>query len=395
MEQCQATEGCKTKRAVRKLVEGKVVDFCLICEKPIEHYARKSSLSADIDRGDSVPEALKFQHNKRRRAEMEQSLAIIQKAQELQELSPIELMRPENQKVLGNLKDMLTTKQVTFKGSAPLKPQDVVRLGIELKQITAVGGILLKDLMLYGPKWYIGVEAWIGLIAKKVSNREVQYTSIREVILNKEQVEELNYGYVQNVKYVKVEVLVRDFEIEEIHKADGDKIIRRKPFNRVFAHAIGIAGGPGERNPIVKDGHGVRMAANRGIRRLGVLTSALPQMEVELGVGSVVNGEFVPTDDPVLVEASVSNDPDVDVAGIQALANEQEPKKAQAEQPAEQQAEAPAESPMAETETAAQAPAEEQSALAEETPAEAPSAPAETKADEPTKQATLGDEIPY
>ena len=299
MEQCQATEGCKTKRAVRKLVEGKVVDFCLICEKPIEHYARKSSLSADIDRGDSVPEALKFQHNKRRRAEMEQSLAIIQKAQALQELNPIELMKPENQKVLGHLKEMLTTKQVTFKGSAPLKPQDVVRLGIELKQITAVGGILLKDLMLYGPKWYIGVEAWIGLIAKKVSNREVQYTSIREVILNKEQVEELNYGYVQNVKYVKVEVLVRDFEIEEIHKADGDKIIRRKPFNRVFAHAIGIAGGPGERNPIVKDGHGVRMAANRGIRRLGVLTSALPQMEVELGVGGVVNGEFVPTDDPV------------------------------------------------------------------------------------------------
>ena len=304
MEQCQATEGCKSKRSVRKLVEGEVVDFCLVCETPIENRARRTSLTASIDRGESVPEALKSHYNKRRRAEMDNAVAIITKAQQLQELNPIELMKPENRAVISNIQDMLTTKQVSFKGSAPLKPQDVVRLGIELKQITAVGGILLRDLMLYGAKWYIGVEGWIGLIAKKAPG----YTSVRENILSKEQVEELNYGYVQGVKYVKVEVLVRDHEIEEVHKANGDKVIRRIPITRVFAEAIGISGGPGERNPIVKDGHGVRMAANRGIRRLGVLMSALPQMTVDLGLAGNVGGEIMPIDDPQL-EAEAQEEP--------------------------------------------------------------------------------------
>ena len=333
MEQCQATEGCKSKRAVRKLVEGKVVSFCLVCETPIENFARGTSLTASIDRGDSVPEALKSHHNKRRRAEMDNAVAIINKAEQLQELNPIELMKPENQAVISNIQEMLTTKQVSFKGSAPLKPQDVVRLGIELKQIVAVGGILLRDLMLYGSKWYIGVEGWIGLIAKKAPD----FTSIREVVLNKEQVEELNYGWVQGVKYVKVEVLVRDHEIEEVHKANGDKIIRRRPFDRVFAFAVGISGGPGERNPIVKDGHGVRMAANRGIRRLGVLMSALPQMTVDLGLAGNVGGEIMPVDEHQLeAGAEVQDQP-------QAEAPAQEQPKAPAEQPAKAKAEPKAE----------------------------------------------------
>ena len=407
MEQCQATKDCQSKRAVRKLVEGKVVSFCLVCNSPIEQYARGTSLSASIDRGDSVPEALKSHHNKRRRAEMDNAVAIIDQAKNLRELNPTELMKPENRQALGNLKDMLTTKGVTFKGTEPLKPQDVVRLGIELEQITAVGGILLKDLMLYGPKWYIGVEGWIGLITKKAPG--FQY--INEVVMTKEAVEAAGYKYLAEVKYVRIEILVRDQEIEEIHKANGDKVIRRVPVNRVFATAIGLAGGPFERNPIVKQGHAIRQAANRAIRRAGVLMGAMPQMDVQIGVGANVGGKFTPVDEQVLIEASVSQD--VDASQLQAMANEQDAKEAQPEEQPQAEAETPetqpeqqeqpatpqGTSPLAE-EQAETAPKEEaKSPLSTKSDASTPteSAKAQAEPEQPAEpeQATLADEIPY
>ena len=376
-KQCQATPDCKTKRAVRKLVNNVVVEYCLVCESEITTYDTKTSVSQAIDRKESVPEALKIHHNKQRSSEMDQALTVLNKAEQLQSLDPIELMKPEHQEDLSRMKSLFKTQNVSFKDQKPLEPADVIRLAIELKQITVVSGLLIKDLLLYGTKWYITVEGLIGLISKKVPN----FVTLREVILSGPEVEALNYGTVAGVKFVKVQIMVKDYEIEEVHRPNGEKVIRRVPVQMVYSEAVGISGGPAEKNPLVKQGHGVRMAAQRAIRRVAALISAMPQLDVQLGVGAVEGNQFLNDSDqfpelPATAETPAETAEQPEAPAEQAEAKAEEPTTQAKEQPKTE--EQPAEQAAPANESAAKAQEETAKARAKvttEAKAEQPEAP--------------------